>query len=295
MNAPPSSATAHTRSGWMTTRRNCQPRRSDRARGTDTTVSAFLRALSAPEIPVRRLRRRLVVRGSDLSAEAAHAVSPDLVIPLPNARLGELCGALRARLAGRRLDADTVAGVPMDQVDALLETLRAARYGVLVWNAAELTFPHADLHPGHVDRSRTSTKHALVGLRSAQRRDTSAASLHLRGLPLRTAFGLRPHYHRCCSYAVSGNARGGACYDRRARSGTRAASAACRHRPLRTWLCRPAGLFIPVAVPGVHHAGFMHRMDGVVALPLQGHTPADLPSVAQALAAIQQEMNHVAT
>jgi len=57
----------------------------------------------------------------------------------------------------------------------------------------------------------------------------------------------------------------------------------------------PPDVFIPVAVPGVHHAGFMHRHGRGGGPALQGHTPADLPSVAQALAAIQQEMNHVAT
>ena len=56
----------------------------------------------------------------------------------------------------------------------------------------------------------------------------------------------------------------------------------------------PGDVFIPVAVSGVHHAGILHRMDGVVSLPLQGPVPSALPSAAQALAALQREMTHAA-
>jgi formylmethanofuran dehydrogenase subunit B len=45
-------------------------------------------------------------------------------------------------------------------------------------------------------------------------------------------------------------------------------------------------VFIPVGVPGVDHAGHLFRADRVVALPLQRLRTATLPSVADALAAI---------
>jgi formylmethanofuran dehydrogenase subunit B len=57
---------------------------------------------------------------------------------------------------------------------------------------------------------------------------------------------------------------------------------------------QPPEVFIPVALPGVQHGGFLHRMDAVVALQLQAPVPAELISVAQALAAIEQEIQHAA-
>jgi len=296
--------------GWMTTTLSEVRNRADLVvlAGTDTRrFPRFFERCLAPESQFGELRRRLVVLGSDLSAEAAHAVSPDLVIPLPNARLGELCGALRARLAGRRLDADTVAGVPMDQVDALLETLRAARYGVLVWNAAELTFPHADLAiQAMVDLVKDlnqTTRWSGLPL-GGNDGDTSAAQVCTwqAGYPLRTAFEASgPHYQpllfdtaRLLETREVDALLWIAALDPERVPPAAACPRIVLGRPDMVF-ADPPDVFIPVAVPGVHHAGFMHRMDGVVALPLQGHTPADLPSVAQALAAIQQEMNHVAT
>lgn len=296
--------------GWMTTTLSEVRNRADLIvlAGTDTRrFPRFFERCLAPESQFGELRRRLVVLGSDLSAEAAHAVSPDLVIPLPNARLGELCGALRARLAGRRLDADSVAGVPMDQVDALLETLRAARYGVLVWNAAELTFPHADLAiQAMVDLVKDlnqATRWSGLPL-GGNDGDTSAAQVCTwqAGYPLRTAFEASgPHYQpllfdtaRLLETREVDALLWIAALDPERVPPAAACPRIVLGRPDMVF-ADPPDVFIPVAVPGVHHAGFMHRMDGVVALPLQGHTAAELPSVAQALAAIQQEMNHVAT
>jgi formylmethanofuran dehydrogenase subunit B len=42
-------------------------------------------------------------------------------------------------------------------------------------------------------------------------------------------------------------------------------------------------VFIPVSVPGLHHAGHLYRADNVVASPLRKLTGSALPSAAQAL------------
>ena len=47
-------------------------------------------------------------------------------------------------------------------------------------------------------------------------------------------------------------------------------------------------VFIPVGTPGVDHAGHVFRTDRVVALPLRRLRPSALPSVADAVAAIEQ-------
>jgi formylmethanofuran dehydrogenase subunit B len=66
-------------------------------------------------------------------------------IAVETARLGELFAALRALHAGARLDAARVAGVAVSELAALLSRMQRARYGVIVWAAADFAFPHAEL------------------------------------------------------------------------------------------------------------------------------------------------------
>ena len=46
----------------------------------------------------------------------------------------------------------------------------------------------------------------------------------------------------------------------------------------------PPKVFLPVAVPGVHRAGYMHRADGVHMLPLRAIAASSLPGTAQLVA-----------
>jgi formylmethanofuran dehydrogenase subunit B len=42
-------------------------------------------------------------------------------------------------------------------------------------------------------------------------------------------------------------------------------------------------VYIPVSVPGLHHAGHLYRADGVVAMHLRKLAGSSFPSAAQAL------------
>jgi formylmethanofuran dehydrogenase subunit B len=50
---------------------------------------------------------------------------------------------------------------------------------------------------------------------------------------------------------------------------------------------REPAVFIPVGIPGIDHSAHLFRSDRVVALPLQRLRRSTLPSVADALAAIE--------
>jgi formylmethanofuran dehydrogenase subunit B len=50
---------------------------------------------------------------------------------------------------------------------------------------------------------------------------------------------------------------------------------------------REPAVFIPVGTPGLDHAGHLFRTDRVVALPLRQLRESSLPSVAEAIAAIE--------
>ena len=295
--------------GWMTTTLSEVRNRADLIVLAGTDAAAFPRFFErcvAPESQFGEPRPRVVTLAGSVSSGPGPAWAADLAIPCPSPRLAEVFASLRGRLAGRRLDAAEVAGIPMPQLDALLASMRAARYGVLAWNAAELDFPRAEL-----------AVQAMVDLVKDLNRDTRWAGLPLgggdggvsaaqvcawqTGYPLRVAFAADGPEYEPLAYAQATLLEQAAvdallwisAFD----PARLPPSAPCPTLVLGRAdmvFARPPEIFIPVAVPGVQQAGFLHRMDAVVALPLSAPAASGLPGVAQVLAAIQQEMNHAA-
>ncbi|MEW5789307.1 MAG: hypothetical protein AB1899_15790 [Pseudomonadota bacterium] len=294
--------------GWMTTTLSEVRNRADVILFAGTDASAFPRfrerlLTGASQFgPARRRILALLPPSEALPEE----LGGDLVIPCPREGLAELAGVLRARLAGRRADRDPVAGVPGERIEALLDALRGARYGVLVWNAAELDFPQADL-----------TVAVLVDLLKDLNRDTRWAGLPLggndggtsaaqvcawqTGYPLRTALTASgPRYDPIGFAAERLLARGevDALLWISALDPARLPPAAdCPVIVLGRAdmeLATAPDVFIPVAVPGVQRAGYLHRMDGIVALPLAAPLACDLPGVAPILTTITEALDHAA-
>ncbi len=295
--------------GWMTTTLSEVRNRADLIvlAGTDAAdFPRFFERCVAPESQFGEPHPRVVSLAGPVSSGSGQAGDADLALACPPERLAEVCAALRGRLAGHRLDAVEVAGIPMARLDELLASMRAARYGVLVWNAAELDFPQAEL-----------AVQAMVDLVKDLNRATRWAGLPLgggdggvsaaqvctwqTGYPLRVAFAADgPHYEPIAHAEATllADAAVDALVWISAFDPARVPPAA----PCPTLVlgradmvfAQPPEIFIPVAVPGVQQAGFLHRMDAVVALPLSAPAASGLPGVAQVLAAIQQEMNHAA-
>src|SRR2546425_1037814 len=59
--------------------------------------------------------------------------------------LPDVLGALAALTAGVRLDATRAGSVPIERLRELSGLMQSARYGALVWAAADLDFAHAEL------------------------------------------------------------------------------------------------------------------------------------------------------
>lgn len=293
--------------GWVTTTLSEVRNRADLVvlAGTNATdYPRFFERCLAHESQFGELSRKVIVLGSSFSSLPESLVGTVLAIPVDKPRLGDLAAALRVRLAGRYLGAREVAGVPTGQLDEILEAMAAARYGVLVWNAAELDFTGADL-----------VIQALVDLVKDLNRQTRWSGLPLggsdggasavqvctwrAGYPLRVAFETAgPRYEPQVLDTARLLARGEvdalvwiSALDPERGPPDAACPRIVLGRP-DLMFRQPPEVFIPVAVPGLHHAGILHRMDGVVALPLQARESAKLPSVAQAIAAIEQEWEH---
>ncbi len=245
-------------------------------------------------------QREVVYLGRDLDAIAG--IAPDgrrpFQIPCDIGALGAAFGALRALVAGRELQAETAAGVPMAQWRTLADKLKSARYAVVVWAAADFDFPHAEL-----------TVRALCELIKDLNRSTRAAGLPLggsdgdftadgvelwqTGLPFRTGFGsgvpeYDPQRFATARLLAQGEADALlwiASFDERRGPPAAVVPTVVLGRP--GMVCeREPEVFIPVGTPGVDHAGHLFRTDKVVMLPLRQLRESGLPSVARVVAAI---------
>ncbi|MFL6649255.1 MAG: formylmethanofuran dehydrogenase subunit B [Sulfurifustaceae bacterium] len=225
-----------------------------------------------------------------------------LVMSCPPESLGEVINVLRALLRGRTLDAPSVAGIAVETLRDVATRLKTAHYSVIVWAAAQLDFPHADL-----------TIAAAAALIKQLNRKTRCAGLPLGGrdgdltanqvatwqtgypLPVSFARGF-PDYdpHRYAGSRVLGHGAADAllwisAFDDAPEPPATGVPTVVLARAGAT-LERAPDVYIPVATPGVDHAGDIFRCDGVVALPLRALRSTELPSVAQTLRAIAQQL-----
>ncbi len=223
---------------------------------------------------------------------------PVSVVDCDIARLGEAFGVMRAMVAGRALQATAAAGVPLDAWRRLTERMRQARYGVVAWAAADFDFPHAEL-----------TIQTLCELIKDLNRETRFSGMPLAGSDgdltadnvqlWQTGYGARTSYgqgvpendlHGYSTARLLGEGGADLLIWISSLSDTRLPPATAipivvlgqagmvfEHEP---------AVFIPVGTPGVDHAGHLFRADRVVILPLQQLRSTTLPSVAEAVAAI---------
>jgi len=216
--------------------------------------------------------------------------------------LPDLLGALAALTAGVRLDAAQVGSVPIAKLRELSDAMRAARYGVLVWAAADLEFAHAELSVQAIVRtlgnlSRT-TRFSGVPLGGSEGELTADAVLLWQvGFPFRTSFASgRPDYDPYL-------------FDARRLLARREVDALLwistlsdlpppsnPDAPL-VLLAGPgaaaaqrADVYFPVATPGIDHGGHLVRTDKVLTLRVSATRPSQRPSCAQIVRAISQEL-----
>ena len=217
-----------------------------------------------------------------------------LSVAVEPARLGEVFGALRSLLAGRTLSAKAVAGIATEELAALLARMQRARYGVLTWAAADLAFPHAELTIQSmcelVTALNASGRFAVLPLGGTDG-DLTAAQVTTwqTGFPLRVSFaGGKPVYdpwQHSAQRLLERNEADAMVFV----STLDAANVPPESDAPAIVLGRPgmrtsgSSVFIPVATPGLHHAGHLFRTDNVVALRVRKLAESTLLSAAQAL------------
>ncbi len=246
----------------------------------------LLERLFVPAPPfVEAGRRRLVLLGAERPRRLPAGVAAEPV-DCGGLDLFDAVAALRGLCEGR-LDA-RMAPVGLA---ALAAEMRASRYGLLVWAAAEFDFAGADLLVGQLQQ-------LLVGLN----RETRWAGLPLAGsggdltanavaawqtgfaLPLDFAGGEVAHDpfadQSDADLLLWLAALPGLPFPEWARGVPTVALAAPGLAPV------GARIVLPVAVPGVHAGGHLVRSDGVVTLYAPAQFASPLPAAAQVLARI---------
>ena len=246
--------------------------------------------------------RELVLIGPDAERTAQPDVPRVTAITCPAEQLGDVAMALRALLRGYSLQAENVAGVDLDRLRELVTRLGAAHYGVIAWVTAALDFPHAEL-----------AVQAFSELVKALNAGTRCAGLPLGGSDGDYTFSQVATWQAGFATRIS-LASGHPQFDPVRYHGARllrdnetdlllwiSAFDAQRIPPslsIPAIVLGRAGMqcdtapevFIPVATPGLDHAGHVYRCDSVVSLPLRGLRGSALPAVASVLNAITEQL-----
>lgn len=229
--------------------------------------------------------------GEPVPAEIEASGPTSIATPLRD--LAGVFGILRGLIAGRPVRSCAIPGVPGALLESLAERLRAARYAVFCWSAAELDFPHAELTVQAVaelvrDLNRTTRAAALPLAGTLADLTANQVCTWQTGYPLRSGprhgrLDYQPALYRHQTVLERGECdlllwvqslpipAGAPATDR--------PTIVLGHPGIR--LEREPEVYLPVGLPGIDHPGHWYRSDSVCPLPLGQARRGGPPSVAQ--------------
>ena len=263
----------------------------------------FERIVSPPDsmFEVTAPKRTVVFIGEvpERKDAAGPQVGHVVTLPCKVEQIGEVLGALRARLRGFRISAKTAGGIALAKIDALAELCRQAKYGVVVWAPPTLDVPHAELlveqATGLVKDLNPTQRFAGLSLGGNEGAVTAAAvSTWQSGFPLRISYAsgapqFDPYRNSILRMLTAGEG------DLLVWIASISPDLSPPDTDIPTIVLGTPGLklprqpavFIPVGTPGVDHAGRLVRCDSVVSLPLKNLHRAELPRAADVLGSIE--------
>jgi len=208
-------------------------------------------------------------------------------------KLPEIMNALNALMnaknpLNKKPDNDMIGGVTIASLKLILEKLKAAQYGVVVWSASALKFPQAELTVQSITQliSKLNETNRVAGLPlNSGDGDSSVnnTSTWLSGYPTRNRF-VNGHpeydaYHFSTKHQlVSSDALlWVSTFNAYLPPDSEAPTIVIGHPDMQ--FEKQPDVFIPVGIPGVDHIGTMFRMDSSVAMPLKKLRETELPSL----------------
>ncbi len=231
--------------------------------------------------------------------------SPVEVIEADHHAIPEITNTLKALLQdknplNRMDDATDIAGVTLGVLKQLVEQLKAAKYGVVIWAASALkTLPQAELATQTIVQfiNALNKENRVMGLPlNSGDGDTTVnnAFVWLTGYATRSKFvnGVPVYDPRNLSTAKQIGQTDAllwsSSFNPVTPPETDAPTIVIGHP--NTEFTKIPDVFIPVAVPGVHSDGQMFRMDSSITLPLRQFKDTDLPTLHSVIGQIESEL-----
>lgn len=225
------------------------------------------------------------------------------VLPCADADLPDVVAVLSALVKKQPLQAQNVAGIAVADLQAIADKLRAAKYSVILWGAAALTYDQAEL-----------TVQAICNIV----KDINMQDTRCSGFPLGGKEGDQTANQVCgwtTGYPARVNFAGGYpvydpfLYDSQIMLNNGETDLLLWVNAFNSGSVPPQSdiptivigrngmsfdkepdVFIPVGTPGIDHAGHAYRLDNVVAIRLKKLRDSGLPSTAEVLHAIEQAL-----
>ncbi len=199
----------------------------------------------------------------------------------------------------KKPDHDKIGGVTIASLKQILEKLKAAQYGVIVWSASALKFPQAELTVQSITQliSKLNETNRVAGLPlNSGDGDSSVnhTSTWLSGYPTRNRFvnghaqydayhfSTKNQLNRCDAllWVSTFNAHQPPACD--------APTIVIGHPDMQ--FEKQPDVFIPVGIPGADHTGTMFRMDSSVAMPLKKLRDTELLSLSEVVSLIEAKL-----
>lgn len=225
------------------------------------------------------------------------------VLPCTDADLPDVIAVLSALVKKQPIQAQSVGGIAVSDLQTIADKLRAAKYSVILWGAGSLAYDHAEL-----------TVQAICNIV----KDINLQDTRCSGFPLGGKEGDQTANQVCgwvTGYPARVNfAKGYPIYDpflfdaqTLVNNGEADAllwvqAFNSQVKPPKTDLPtivlgrsgmtfeQEPDVFIPVGTPGIDHAGHSYRLDNVVAIRLKKLRDSGLPSTAEVLNAIEHAL-----
>ncbi|MBE0435634.1 MAG: formylmethanofuran dehydrogenase subunit B [Methylomicrobium sp.] len=217
--------------------------------------------------------------------------------------LPEVAAVLRALVRGRKIDADTVGGIEVSDLQSVADRLQAAQYGVVTWAAGALALNQAELTVQTVceiikdinDQGSRCSGLPLAGKEGDQTANQVCG--WTTGYPARLSFAKGFPEYDPFLYDADRVIAGGE-VDALLWVQAFNASAVPPETELPTIVVGRSGMvfekepdvFIPVGTPGIDHAGHAYRTDNVVAIRLKKLRDSGLPSTCEVLSGIDRAL-----
>lgn len=224
------------------------------------------------------------------------------ILHCEESHLPEIAAVLLAILKNRNLHVESVAGLEVKDLKIVVEKLRAAKYGVVVWDASTLNYDHAELTiqaicsvVKEINQQGTRCSGFPLGGKEGDQTANQVCAW-ITGYPARVSFG--KGYPEYDPYL----------YETRTLINNNEADAlvwvqAFNQNPppvsdLPTIVLGRSGMrfnkepdvYIPVGTPGIDHCGHAFRLDSVVSIRLKKLRDSGLPSTADVLNTIEQNL-----